>query len=265
MIKKIINRWKKTSGFVEPTIPNPRDSDIYLVSYPKSGNTWMRYLLAYAIWPEINKPDLEEMAGLIPSYGLEYDIKSMLDPATPCNKLEHRIIKEHFPYNNVAKKYVKNVIYLCRDGRDAIISYWHFLNQVRGTSVSLNDFIRDSSSHPSGPWHDHVQQWLDAPVNKLVIRYEDMLNNPASSLKMVLDFIKLERDELIINRAVERSSFDSMKAIEKSKGFRLDMLKNVDFIRQGEAGSWKTLFDNKTIQLFREYHGTGINSLDYKW
>ena len=225
----------------------------------------MRYLLAYAIWPDINTPDLEEMAKLIPSYGLQTDIKSMLDPDSPCNNLKHRIIKEHFPYNKVAIKYVKNVIYICRDGRDAIVSYWYFINQVRGINIPLNDFIKESSRHPYGPWHEHVQHWLNAPINKLVVRYEDMLVNPAMCLKKVLDFAKLKRDALIINRAVERSSFSSLKEIEKIKGFKLDMLKNVYFVRKGEAGSWKELFDSESMRLFKVYHGAGIDSLDYLW
>ncbi len=265
MFNILAEKWKHFSGFTKPSIPNSKDSDIYLVSYPKSGNTWMRYLLAYAIWPDIDKPDLEEMARLIPSYGLEIDTKSMLDPDSPCNQMKHRIIKEHFPYNNVAKKYVKNVIYLCRDGRDAIVSYWYFLNQVRGTSVSLDEFIKESTSHSFGPWHDHVQQWLNAPVNKLVIRYEDMLADTAPCLKNALDFMGLQTDELIIKQSVERSSFASMKEIERNKGFNLDMLKNVDFIRKGVAGSWKSFFDDNTIKLFKKYHGAGIESLDYIW
>ena len=265
MFKTLTKKWKKFSGFVEPSVPNPKESDIYLVSYPKSGNTWMRYLLAYAVWPDIDKPDLEDMAKLIPSYGLEHDIKSMLDPNSPCNKLEHRIIKEHFPYNNVAKKYVKNVIYLCRDGRDAMVSFWYFINQVRGTNIKFDDFIMQSAAYPYGPWHEHVQQWLDAPVNKLVIRYEDLLKNPVIYLKRVLDFVKLERDELILNQAVERSSIASMMEIEKSKGFKLDMLKNVDFVRKGETGAWKILFDNDTLRIFKRNHGNGIKELGYEW
>jgi len=265
MFKNFTNKWKQIPEFVEPSIPNPRNTDIYLVSYPKSGNTWMRYLLAYAIWPDICTPDLEEMAGLIPSYGLENDCKLMLDPGSPCNKLKHRIIKEHFPYNKIAKKYVKNVIYLCRDGRDAIVSYWHYINQVRGANIPFNDFIRESSTHPYGRWHDHVHRWISAPVNKLVIRYEDMLENPATILKKALVFAKQESNESVINQAVARSSFSSLKDIEKNKGFKLDMLKNVDFVRKGESGSWKELFDDESMRLFKEYHGKGITSLGYIW
>lgn len=265
MFNKLVKGWKRYTGFIEPSIPNPDKSDVYLVSYPKSGNTWMRYLLAYAIWPEIDNPDLKEMARLIPSYDLDIDKKAMLDMNSPCNKLENRIIKEHFPYNKIARKYANRVIYLCRDGRDAVISYWHFINQVRGTNIKFNDFIRESATHSFGPWHDHVQQWLDAPVNKVIIRYEDMQSDPSECLKKALDFLNIERDEGVIRSAVERSTFDSMQRLEKNKGFNLDMLRNVEFVRKGMSGTWKDLFDNKTMEIFKEYHGPGISSLNYIW
>lgn len=265
MFKSITAKLRGYSGSVEPSIPNPRKSDVYLVSYPKSGNTWMRYLLAHAIWPDINKPDLEEMARLIPSYGLEFDKRAMQDRGSPCNKLKHRIIKEHFPYKDVAKEYVKNVIYICRDGRDAIVSYWYFCNQVRGANISFYDFIRESAGHPHGPWNDHVMCWLNAPVRKLIIRYEDMLLQPVLALTMALDFVEVKRDDLIIHQAVEKSSFAAMKEIENSKGFKLEMLRNVDFVREGKAGTWKIYFDSNTLRLFKNYHGSGISKLGYEW
>src|SRR3990172_4678770 len=152
MFDIFVNKWKRYIRFIEPSIPNPKNSDIYLVSYPKSGNTWMRYLLAYAIWPDIGEVDLVEMASYIPSFDIEHDAKVMLDPDAPCNKLKHRIIKEHFRYNDAAKKYAKRAIYIARDGRDAMVSYWHFINQQRGTSIPFTRFIEDTvTEHPWGP------------------------------------------------------------------------------------------------------------------
>lgn len=265
MLRELAKKTKQRLGFIEPTIPNPKSTDVYLISYPKSGNTWMRYLLAHAIWPEINRPDLQDMAALIPSFGIDYDKRAMLDPGSPCNRLEHRVIKEHFPYNRVARKYVKNVIYLCRDGRDAVVSYWYFWNQMKGTQLSLQDFIRESASHSYGSWQAHVEQWLNAPVNRLIIRYEDLLRDPGGCLEQALKFIKLKRNETTIDQAVQLSSFQAMKEIENTKGFNLDMIDSVTFVRKGEAGAWKELMDPETFLLFRRYHGSGISKLGYNW
>lgn len=262
-LKKI--RFSSLKG-VEPNIPNPKNSDIYLVSYPKSGNTWMRYLLAYAIWPHKEVLDLRDMASLIPSYGIQYDDEMMLRDDSPCNQLKHRVIKQHFSYNNPASKFAKKIIYICRDGRDAIVSYWHFCNQRDDTDIPLVDFIKDSAEHGYGPWRRHVVGWLEAPVKeKLIIRYEDMLQDPELYLFNVLKFIDIYRDANQVTAAVEKASFGSMKSIEQTKGFALDQLKKVNFVRKGKAGEWQNEFTSNELEVFIKYHGRGISKLDYIW
>ena len=247
-------------------VPNPRDSDIYLVSYPKSGNTWMRYLLAYSIWPELTDLDLVEMASYIPSFGLELDKEVMKDPASPCNQLRHRIIKEHARYNALSKKYVKRAIYIVRDGRDALVSYWHFCNQRDGTSVPLGEFIEQSAqpAHSFGPWGEHVRGWLDAPLKaKLVLRYEDMLADTHSCLRRALEFAEIERSDLVIENAVSRASFESMRKLEETRGFNLEQLANVKFVRQGKSGKWIDTFSPTDLEQFERYHRGSLEELGY--
>lgn len=228
----------------------------------------MRYLLAHAIWPELSQLDLVDMARLIPSFGLQHDAEAMLDPHAPCNRLRHRIIKEHFPYNRVAKKYAKNAIYLVRDGRDAIVSYWHFCNQRDNTNIPLNEFIKLSArrGYSYGPWGKHVKGWLKAGLNSfLVMRYEDMLQDPAACLKKALEFSGISVGSSAIAQAVARASFRSMKQIEQQKGFNLEQLEKVKFIRQGKTGIWKQVFDEKDLAIFTAVHGGPIAELGYKW
>ena len=249
-------------------VPNPRDSDIYLVSYPKSGNTWMRYLMAYAIWPELTDVDLVEMAGYIPSFHLKHDSEMMLDRNAPCNQLKHRLIKEHTPYNKLAQRYVKRAICIVRDGRDVMVSYWQYCNQRDQTSIPLSEFIELSSKpgHSYGPWKKHIMGWLNADLDsKLIIRYEDLMSDTASCLKKALDFSEIDTSDLIIGKAVARASFDSMKKLEKNKGFNLEHLRTVEFIRQGKQGSWREAFGSGDLELFNRYHGGAIHELGYSW
>jgi len=272
VISKIINRTKRI--ILTPKskavwqVPNPRDSDIYLISYPKSGNTWMRYLMAYATWPELVDIDLVEMASYIPSFQLEHDTAMMIEPASPCNQLKHRIIKEHNAYDKLTQQNVKRAIYLVRDGRDAIVSYWHFCNQRDQTVIPLSNFIEISAKpeHSFGSWKDHVMGWTNAQLDaKLIIRYEDLLKNPGLWLRKSLEFAEIETSDSVIRQAVNRASFDSMKKLEQTKGFNLDQLKSVDFIRQGKEGSWKDTFGVNDLELFRRFHGGCISELGYSW
>jgi len=267
MISKVSTMVRGNPPILGLNVPNPKNTDIHLVSYPKSGNTWMRYLLAYAIWPNVDEPDLCDMAALIPSFGLEHDAQVMLDLEAPCNQLKHRVIKQHFTYGDEARGLVNKAIYLCRDGRDAIVSYWHFCNQRDRTSIPFSDFIRLSAmpSHSYGPWQEHVYGWLNAPVDQLIIRYEDMQHDAKSELSKVLDFIEVNRTPEEIENAVSRASFRSMRSIEKKKGLNLEGLKNVNFVREGKIGSWQDTFSGNDIGLFNKYHGGPVPELGYKW
>lgn len=265
-ILKLKNKYFPFMKILEANVPNPRKTDVYLVSYPKSGNTWMRYLLAYAIWPENNQLDLRDMASLIPSYGIPYDAEMMLKEDSPCNKLKNRIIKQHFPYNNQAKKFTNKVVYICRDGRDALVSYWYYCNQRDGTNIPLAEFIKKSSEHGYGPWRNHVMSWLESPVKeKIIVRYEDMLDNPELSLRNVLEFLDLYNDTEQVSTAVKKASFGAMRSIEQNKSFGLDELKNVTFVRKGKSGEWENEFQDKDLESFCSYHGKGILTLGYNW
>lgn len=264
----VLNSNKPVSDISSWRVPNPRDSDIYIVSYPKSGNTWMRYLLAYSIWPELQEVDLVEMASYIPSYGIKHDMEVMLKENTPCNQLKHRLIKEHTTYNDLARKYIKRAIYIVRDGRDVMVSYWHFCNQRDGTAIPFSDFIT-LSAKPGlsyGPWKEHVSGWMDAPLDtKLILRYEDMLLDTAGCLKRALKFAEIDASEEAVFNAVKRASFNSMRQLEKTKGLNLDQLKNVDFVREGKIGAWKSTFGPGDLDRFNHAHGGCIPELDYKW
>jgi hypothetical protein len=249
-------------------VPNPKDSDVYLVSYPKSGNTWMRYLMAYAIWPKLAEIDLLEMAAYMPSFGLKHDSDMMLDQNSPCNQLNHRIIKEHKPYNQLARKYIKRAIYIARDGRDAMVSYWHFCNQRDGTAIPFSEFIELSAKpeHSYGAWKDHVTGWTNASLEaKLVLRYEDLLADTAGGLRQALEFVEIEVSETAIANAVERASFNAMRKLEKTKGFNLEMLKTVEFVREGKSGTWQDTFGPRDLERFCLFHGGCVPELGYSW
>jgi len=267
MIRKFLAKVNVLPSKPKYFVPNPADSDIYLVSYPKSGNTWMRYLLAYSIWPDVSEIDLVQMADFIPSCGIQHDVEKMLDANSPCNQLKHRIIKQHFNYSTeAAKRYAKRVIYIVRDGRDAIVSYWYYCNQRDGTNISFSKFIEASSKHGYGSWNKHVLGWLHAPIKeKIIIRYEDMLHDTEACLRRTLEFAEISVCDEAIENAVRHASFNSLKRIEQYKGFNLEELKSIEFIRKGKSGSWQDTFGPGDIKRFNEYHGGPIPELGYIW
>lgn len=257
-LKSIVGRKKRK------LVPNPLDSDVYLISFPKSGNTWLRYLLAYSIWPERAKISMEEMARLIPSYS---DTVQLNDKESPCNSLSSRIIKEHCLYTEalVQAAQIKKVIYLCRDGRDAVLSYWHFCNQRDGSKVSFSNFIKSSAKKEMyGPWAEHINGWVNQYDGELlIVKYEDMLLDPAKELKKVLVFSGFLRSDAIIDSAVDKASFKSLKKMEKKGGFNKGKLTSINFFREGRSGSWEKEYSEECIKEFYRYHGGNFPLLGY--
>lgn len=267
---KLINAFKRIKRKIKPIspVPNPGNRDIYLLSFPKSGNTWLRYLIAYAVWPHLEEIDLKEMALYLPSVGLKHDFEVMKNPNAPCNTFTKRIIKDHSTYNRHSKKRIKKAIYLVRDGRDVIVSYWFFCNQRDQTNIPLDEFIRLSSlkNHSYGSWRKHVLEWINAPLeNKIILRYEDIINDPEKSLLDVLNFCEICIPSKQISDAVNKASFKKMQEMELNKGFNLEQYKNINFVRNGKIGDWKQYFTNKECELFIKYHGDLISSLGYDW
>jgi len=242
--------------------PNPRPTDVHLVSFPKSGNTWLRYLIAYAIWPCLERINLADMAAYVPSVNLPLDIMEMLDKEAPCNHLPHRIIKNHAPYSS--RLHARNIIYLVRDGRDAIVSYWHFCNERDGTDNTLSQFL--ANSHQYGPWRDHMTNWMEAEVDRrLLIRYEDLIRDPQPTLESVLDFLGITHNTQDVRNAIDKSSFKKLREIEEDRGLGLDQLETVKFFRKGKIGSWEEEFGEGDLERFNKHHGGALPKYGYVW
>ena len=126
-----------------------KNDDIWLVSYPRSGNTWLRIILTMYIWPEeqFSLPLIDRLIPDIYSTSLS-DIEKLKDL---------RIIKSHEPYKSEYKK----VIYLVRDSRDVFISYYLYLTRSRYQDRSpklLNHYLDHylEGKLYGGNWSEHV-------------------------------------------------------------------------------------------------------------
>ena len=106
------------------------DSDIFIVSYPRSGNTWVRTIISEIVFKHSGKK-LGDLCKFIPDLHTP-NIDNII--------LKHpRIFKSHFNYSDEYKR----VIYIVRDPRDVFISYYKYLTQKKKYDATLNNFIID--------------------------------------------------------------------------------------------------------------------------
>ena len=214
--------------------------DIFLVSFPKSGNTWTRFLLANLRYPE-QPATFANIDQLIP------------DP-TSTNKRDFdrmqrpRIIKSHECFD---PRYPR-VIYIVRDPRDVVVSQYHYHRKIRKieNDSPMEKFVTRflaGETCPHGSWGQNVITWLatsEGDPRFLLLRYEDMVADAARELAKVGAFLNLSVSPGQIAQAVERSSADRMRKLEKTQtdlhGLTKGSRKDLSFVRAAGSGGWRS-------------------------
>ena len=192
----------------------PNRNDIFIVSYPKSGNTWLRFLLANMVCDEsitfdnINNhiPDIYQV-----TFG---DLNKIKHPA---------IFKSHEPFN---PSYM-NVIYLVRNPVDVAFSLYNWGFNRQGLSIPISDFVDKflygTVQSGYGTWGEHVGSWMSTANPRrrlLLIQYEAMLNEPCLYLRKISNYFDLQPEKDLYD-AIERSNPENMKKLEANKSRKI--------------------------------------------
>jgi len=236
--------------------------DVFLVSFPKSGNTWTRFLLANlrfpdqpATWANIDRliPD--------PTGTTKRDFDKMSRP---------RIIKSHDPYD---PRYPR-VIYIVRDPRDVVVSQYHYHRKLKkiADDSPIETFVRRflaGETCPHGSWGQNVVTWVatsEGSPRFLMLRYEDMVADTPRELRKIVAFLNLSTTPEQIAQAVERSSADQMRKLEKEqphglyKGSRNDM----SFVRAAGSGGWRKDLPIPMVEKIEATWGPLMRHLGYE-
>lgn len=248
----IKHHLKRLIGRNQPFMPEElRRDDVFVVSYPKSGNTWVRFLLANALYPDADV-DFHTIHDLVPEVGKEDVRRAALPPP--------RILKSHAPYRAVYPR----VIYILRDGRDVYTSYYHYKKPNLPDDTTFESFLR-RDLWPTR-WSDHVQGWMDAASardNILVVRFEDLKDDSVRELRRMLDFIgEAHISANCIGEAVEKSSFENMRRLEEQRGKKYGP--NTRFVRKGKVGGDQDLFTREAREIIEQEEGDMLHHLGYE-
>lgn len=245
---------RRLIGLIKKVYPRLglEDDDVILASFPKSGNTWFRF-----IW--LNIVSLLELDGreidfhiINGSLNAEYDSHSY--GSIKYDSLP-RIVKTHMTCKD---RFLANSnIYLMRNPGDVMISFFEYQQAQKENKNCFDDispFIR-SPQFGIEYWCKHVSGWYGKA--DFIIKYEGLKKDPFNKIVKILDRLNLykEIDDSIIKEAIKRSSFEEMRKIEEKKG-RPNMAKNFDegfkFTRKGRLGEWKKRLNHSDIELINK-------------
>ena len=218
-----------------------RDDDICLVTFPKSGTTMMQVILFQLCTNGTGSMDFDHI------YDVSPWISNDAFRGRPPRVLPSpRIIKSHDPYGRFDKRTKGRSIYVYRDGMDVAVSLYHQNKNYNKPDLAFDDFFARFVSQKKGSWFYHLKEWFTNrhrfPI--LWLRYEDLLADKRGEIGKIVDFLGLEVSEEAIEKALEYSSFDYMKAHETKFGVQPpDLSERVfdQFMRNGKAGEGESI------------------------
>ncbi len=240
--------------------------DTMVVSYPRSGNTWTRFLIANLLHPE-TEANFLNVEVMVPD---TTTISSRALKRTP----RPRVIKTHEYFDH---RYPR-VVYIVRDPRDVVLSCYNFQRKYRQIpdAYPLEDYVEDflagrSTERAWGTWGENVASWISTRSGDpkfLLVRFEDMLQDPVQELKRVGEFLGVPTAPAILEQAVSRSSAERMRDIEKQQqdqwvGSRAHR-KDIPFVGSAKAGGWKTKLPESGVRRIETAWGNLMISLGYE-
>lgn len=168
----------------------------------------------------------------------------------------------------------QGAVVIVRDPRDVAISFANHsgitIDQAIAKMVDPNGMLAGKKNGLSGQfrqrlptWGGHVAGWLDAPIPKLLVQYEDMIADMALVLTRVAGFVGIAADSGAVARAVTATHFDRLKAEEDKNGFRERSTHATRFFRRGVAGGWRDTLTTAQVARIEADHGAMMRQLGY--
>jgi hypothetical protein len=234
--------------------------DVLISSYPRSGSTWLRFLLTELLtrepaeWGAVNRT--------IPDLGKHLDGPGLLADGG-------RLIKTHDRYAGRSRR----VVYLVRDVRAVTLSEYRWILRGGG-DPTLDEHIRDTLAAKTpmslfGSWSEHVIHWLGTEHARRgdlhLVRFEDLRRDPLGGLRDVLRFLGSDRTQAEIAAAVENNSVRRMQDKE-DRAARADVAPGDERFRwvgEGSATGWRSALTLDQISLLESKTANVLTQLGY--
>ena len=275
---------------------------IWIASYPKSGNTWVRaFLTSYyftndGIFDPKNLKQIPDYPNkqiigkqTLPENTIHLYWKDSQEKFIRDNKV--RFLKTHNALLSIGdhhfttSKTTIGVIYVIRDPRNVITSIKNhmdldnydeaFTYMTDRNKVGHRTKNNNVSSQFISSWRINYISWFKSKFRKLIIRYEDMLNKPDETFKKIVLFVNTlsnhEKivDEAKLKKAIATTNFENMKKSEEKGDFKESLFsekkkEKIKFFFLGPKNNWKEKLDSDLINKMNSYYKADLFDLGYK-
>ena len=272
---------------------------VWIASFPKSGNTWIRAFLSSYLYSDSqnNLFDFKNLnqISLFPRINHFKDIgvspKNFEDVAKSWIPLQKKInsnnkvnfLKTHnafgglenFPFTN--KENTLGAIYLVRDPRDVLVSYSKHVDQ--GINETLKLILENNHmgalegsnnvfSELRASWSQNYNSWKNFNLGeKIIVRYEDLIEDPFAFFCKIINFLNklfgLEFNEEKIRQCIKITDFNNLQDLEKKLGFSENIKSKELFFNKGKVGQWKKFLSDEIVKKIEIKFEKEMKELNY--
>lgn len=217
--------------------------DALLASYPRSGSTWMRFLLYESLtgqsadFDAVNTYKGRNARRVLPGGG--------------------RVVGTHDRYSHGDRK----AVYLVRDPRSVVISEYK-LERRQGSERSFDDFFNaflEGNTNPFGSWADHIRYWMTSvPARRghlHIVKFEELRSRPEQTLARVTDFLGVSLDRATVEAVVANNTVERMRAKEDvapRETFTRARSREIRFVNEGATQGWQEQLSSAQAALLLE-------------
>ena len=275
---------------------------VWISSYPKSGNTWVRTFISTYYLSSNDKFDFSMLKNIRQFPHEKFFNKKISDMNSAINNwdlaqnninLKNKLIflKTHaalvkinnIPFTN--NKHTLGAIYIVRDPRNIVTSLSNhyqltfdesleFMTNKKKFLLKKNDLSNFGNFTFLNSWSEHYKSWLyTKEFNLLFIKYEDLENDTLNTFKKIVKFVNkitIKEDKIDIDRIIkiiDSISFETLKKKENVEGFPEAIMNNekqkINFFYLGKKNRWQKLLSPKQIDTINNIFGEDLKKLEY--
>ncbi len=260
---------------------------IWLASYPKSGNTWLRLFmenlfrnamqpvpindLRVARFGDAAYPIYEQVAGRLLEGASDAEFNALREPVQRylASRPETTFVKTHNALLRhegvplIELRHTAGAVYLLRNPFDLTVSLAdHFRISHDDAIEAMASPYHHTKTTPMaifqllGGWTNHYRSWFGVEnFNPLFIRYEDTIRDPVKSFGRFMRYLGLPKNPERLKRAIRNSAFKEVERQERESGFKERVHPNQKFFRAGKVGGYKEILNDKQIGRIIDAHG----------
>ena len=214
-------------------------NDVFIASYPRSGSTWLRFMLFEILTQK--DAEFDDVNRHIPDVGGQRNAMALLPN-------QGRLIKTQQAF----RPDYRRAIYIVRDARDVALSEYAYQKAQGWIACSLDDYLKmfvNGNASPYGSWEEHTRSWIESPLHArgdlMLVWYRELRQKTEPTLTRIAEFLKVRVRAQVIQKAIQNNNLQNMRKKEDRApqiGYHPrteSIAEEQRFVRSGAVGGWR--------------------------